>query len=55
MSDEMDHVEYALKHYVCTSTGLKWVPCGPDCKHQPQPDVTAELVSFTPAQIEWRK
>ena len=46
MSDPDD---YIVKHYVRvsdTSAALKWVPCGPDCTHERQPDVPGgELTS----------
>lgn len=52
-------IDYIVKHYVRvsdTSAALKWVPCGPDCTHEPQPDVEGgELtaVILTGDQIEW--
>jgi hypothetical protein len=54
-----EHIDYVVKHYVRvsnTSAALKWVPCGPDCTHERQPDVEGgELTAFTLTgdQIEW--
>ena len=52
----MDEVNYVLKHYLVTEYGLKWVKCGPECEHTPEPDVHhGGLQSFTVLgeDIEW--
>jgi hypothetical protein len=51
-----DHIDYTLKHYRVTEDGLAWVPCGPDCTHERQPDVTGvrlTTVTLSGDQITW--
>lgn len=51
-----DHVAYALAHWRVTEDGLAWVPCGPDCTHEREPDVTGVQLTSIPIsadQIIW--
>jgi hypothetical protein len=51
-----DHVQYALDHWRVTEDGLAWIPCGPNCPHERELDVTGVRLTAIPvsgAQIEW--
>ncbi len=48
--------DYTVKHWRVTEDGLAWKPCGPNCTHERQPDVTGVCLSAMTVsgdQIEW--
>jgi hypothetical protein len=56
MNPEDNYIVYIVKHYICTDYGLKWVKCGPDCQHEPAPDVHhggLQSVIVPGEDIEW--
>jgi hypothetical protein len=38
MTDDL--LAYTVAHWRVTEDGLAWQPCGPDCPHERQADVT---------------
>lgn len=52
----MSDADYAVMHWRVTEDGLTWKPCGPECAHKREPDVTGvrlTAVTVRGDQIEW--